>query len=84
MLTSIEDALTQYAENIDDFDNISKLKLLREAILYLFINKAKVMQHGNQKIDYDSLQPLLDYINDRIDKLEKVTRSSWTRGRIKQ
>lgn len=84
MLTNIEDALTQYAENIDDLENISKLKLLREAILYLLINKAKVMQHGNQKIDYDSLQPLLDYISDRIDKLEKVTRSSWTRGRIKQ
>lgn len=81
MIATIEDALLQYNTEIADLSTALSLKRAKEAILYLLVNRAVSIGHGQQNINYESLKDLLKMIDDKLTQYETVPGTNWTRFR---
>ena len=81
--STLSDVLDQYNNNLIWEDSTTTATNALEAIRWLMINRAKIQETTEHKLDFEAMQVQADQIKAYLDVRRSTTRSSFVAGKAK-
>jgi len=82
-ISTVEDALNQYNDNLSWEGSVTKAQSALEAVRYILANRPNIIASGERNVRFDDLQSEKEKLEKFIGKFGgNVNRCSFTRGRM--